>query len=508
MNKKWILLLLIAIAASGAWFIQPNSKPTTLAISGPFEFNSQDMSKDGFLFSRLQVVEALVGINENAEPFPLLAKSWTQSQDGLTWRFAIRDNIKFHDGTTLTALTVVESLKAAKSKPGVMRHVPVAAISAENNDVVITLTKPYRPLTSVLAHYTTSIVTDIHQNEAGIQIAGTGPYQLKELTPPHKATVSRYEDYWKEKAKIDQVSYLAGHRTESRTLLAQSGQADIVYTVDPVSMANLQQADNLKLHVESMPRTVLIKLNNEHKFLNHADIRKALSLAIDRDGIANSVLRLPGSQAYQLFSPALGAWHADNLPASRRGLSEAQALMSSQGWELNSKQLLEKNGEIFKIQLVTYSDRPELPLIATALQAQLRELGVDMQISIDNSSAVPAKHHDGTLEMALIARNFGTLADPLPLLMRDFATKKGSGWGPTNWESAEFTQILNQLSSEMDQQQYRELSTKAARLLANEMPLIPITYYRQLVAVNNRVSDFTFDPFEINYRISEMQLDD
>ncbi|SON52876.1 ABC transporter substrate-binding protein [Vibrio tapetis] len=508
MNKKWILLLLLTVAAAATWFIQPNSKPTTLAISGPFEFNSQDMSKDGFLFSRLQVVEALVGINENAEPFPLLAKSWTQSEDGLTWRFTIRDNVNFHNGTPLTSESVVESLNNAKSKPGVMRHVPVQSIAAENGDVVISLTKPYRPLPSVLAHYTTAIVTDIEQDETGIKIAGTGPYQLKELTPPHKATVSRNDGYWKEKAKIGQVSYLAGHRTESRTLLAQSGQADIVYTVDPVSMTNLQQAENLNLHVESMPRTVLIKLNNEHKFLNHADIRKAISLAIDRDGIANSVLRLPGSQAYQLFSPALGAWHADKLPTNQRELAEAKRLMLSQGWALNSEQLLEKNGETFKIQLITYSDRPELPLIATALQAQLRELGVDMQISIDNSSAVPAKHHDGTLEMALIARNFGTLADPLPLLMRDFATKKGSGWGPTNWESAEFSQILNQLSSEMDQEHYRELSTKAARLLANEMPLIPVTYYRQLVAVNKRVSDFTFDPFEINYRISEMQLDD
>ncbi len=508
MNKKWILLLLITLVAGVAWYVQPTPKPTTLAISGPFEFNSQDMSKDGFLFSRLQVVEALVGINENAEPFPLLAKSWTQSNDGLQWHFAIRDGIKFHNGAPLTAQVVAESLNAAKNKPGVMKHVPVSSILAKNNDVVITLTKPYRPLPSVLAHYTTSIVINVEPNEAGIKITGTGPYQLKELTPPHKATVSRNEGYWKEKAKISQVSYLAGHRTESRTLLAQSGQADIVYTVDPVSMESLQQAENLSLHVESMPRTVLIKLNNEHKFLNHADIRKALSLAIDRDGIANSVLRLPGSQAYQLFSPALGSWHATKLPAKQRELTVAKNLMASQGWALNSKQLLEKNGETFQIQLVTYSDRPELPLIATALQAQLRELGVDMQISIDNSSAIPAKHHDGTLEMALIARNFGTLADPLPLLMRDFATKKGSGWGPTNWESAQFNQILNQLSSETDQDQYRALSTQAAQLLAEEMPLIPITYYRQLVAVNNRVSDFTFDPFEINYRISEMQLDD
>ena len=257
-----------------------------------------------------------------------------------------------------------------------------------------------------------------------------------------------------------------------------------------------------------MPRTVLIKLNNEHPFLNHSDIRKAISLALDRKGIADHVLRLPGSEAYQLFSPALGVWHMGNYGVSARNLDTAKSLLADHGWTLNGDNKLEREGKIFEINLTTYSDRPELPLVATAIQAQLKEIGIQVEISIDNSSAIPAKHQDGTIELGLVARNFGATVDPLALLLKDFAEHKGSDWGPTNWSSPEFSQLLNRLSATKDPASYQQHAQQAAHILANEMPLIPITFYTQLVAVNKKVGNFSFDPFEINYRISEMTLND
>lgn len=311
---KKILLLTLVVAAGILIFWKPSSPAhQTLAISGPFEFNSQDMSKDGYLFSRLQVVESLVGINGQAELYPLLADSWQQSADGLNWIFSIRPEVKFHNGSLLTAEAAAQSLNQALRKPGVIRQVPIRSIQARDNQVIITLDRPFRALPSVLAHYSTAIVIPGSFSDSGkiVALQGTGPYQIEELQPPHKAKASRFSDYWGQKAHIETVEYLAGHRPESRALLAQSGQMDLVYTLDPISIESLKAANNLQLHVESMPRTVLVKLNNAHPFLNHKSVRQALSLALDREGIAQSVLRLPGSEAYQLFSPALGAWHID-----------------------------------------------------------------------------------------------------------------------------------------------------------------------------------------------------
>lgn len=508
--KKLALFLLVGLGLLAYFSLDKKDEPQTLTISGPFEFSSQDLAKDGFLFSRLQVVEALVAINEQSELVPLLAESWEQSDDRLTWTFKIRDDVTFHDGSPLNADAVVFSLKQAMSRPGVIKRAPIESIRAQDNSVVISLSKPFVPMLSVLAHYSTSIVSKKSFNSANevTHLHGTGPYKIENLVPPHKALVSINEDFRGVQPKIAQVSYLAGHRSESRALLAQSGQADLVYTLDPLSLESLNASDNLKTHVISMPRTVLIKLNNEHPFLNHSDIRKAISLALDRKGIADHVLRLPGSEAYQLFSPALGVWHMGNYGVSARNLDTAKSLLADHGWTLNGDNKLEREGKIFEINLTTYSDRPELPLIATAIQAQLSDVGISVDISIDNSSAIPSKHHDGTLEMALVARNFGTLADPLALLLNDFASHKGSDWGPTNWSSSEFTRLLNRLSVQDNETEYRNLIPEASKLLADEMPLIPISYYQQIIAVNQRVQNFSFDPFEINYRVAEMELND
>lgn len=179
MKKLLILALVLGVGATLFW--KPSATThDTLSISGPFEFNSQDLSKDGFVFSRLQVVESLVGINDDAEPYPLLAQSWQQSDDGLSWTFTLRPNVHFHDGTLLSAQAAAQSLNIALAKPGVIRQVPIQSISALNDRVVITLDRPYRALPSVLAHYSTAIIAPSSMDASGkvIQLQGTGPCQI------------------------------------------------------------------------------------------------------------------------------------------------------------------------------------------------------------------------------------------------------------------------------------------------------------------------------------------
>lgn len=503
-------IIVISLFALILWWNNSDQPKNTLNISGAFEYNSQEVTKDGFVFSRLQMTESLVGIDNSAQPYPLLATKWQVSDNGLTWQFDIREHVMFHDGSLMTTDAVVGSLKHAVSKPGVIRQVPIKEIKAEGHSVVIQLTSRYRALPAVLAHYSTGIVAPSSFNENGeiTHLFATGPYQIEKLSPPHKADLKRFDQYWGTPAKIEKVSYLAGHRTESRAMLAQTGQVDLAYALDPISIDSLKASGQVKIHLESMPRTVLIKLNNEHPFLRNVKVRKAISLALDRTGIAESVLHIPDSEAYQLFSPSLGAWHIQGLDQGIRQLNKAKELMAHQGWKLNSDGILERDNKPFQLQMVTYADRPELILIATAIQAQLRDLGMDIDVVVDNSSAIPSKHHDGTLEMALIARNFGIIADPLPLLLDDTASPKGSDWGPTNWSLAHFNNLLAKLSSTTNDDNYQDIAKQVSQLLSDEMPMIPVTYYQQLVTVNNRIEQFSFDPFELNYHVAEMSFND
>jgi peptide/nickel transport system substrate-binding protein len=509
MKKLLIILAFVGLAAYGVYQRHLSEQVPHLAISGPFEFHGLDLSKDGFIYSRLGVTESLTAISPDGTVQPLLATAWEQSADGLTWRFKIRHDVHFHDGSLLDAEAVRKSLEYAKQKPGVIAHTPIQSIAARGDSLVITLTKPYTPLLTVLAHYTLGIVAPSSFDDEGNirQLIATGPYQIGQLQPPHRADVVKFSGYWGAPARIDSLSYLAGHRSESRTLLVESGQADVAYSIDPVNRDTLKKSSNVTVNSYTLPRTILLKLNDSHPFFNTKETRRAMSLALDRKGIAQAVLRVPGSEAYQLFSEAQADWHLKDVVRAQN-LQLADKLLRQQGWQRNSDGWLVRDGKMFAVTLVTYADRPELPVLATTIQNQLAQVGIKVNVSIDNSSAIPSMHHDNTLEMALLARNFGTLGTPLPLLYNDFSSPKGSDWGQMNWYSAQVHQLLEQLISEKSEQIDREKSQQVARILQDELPVIPIAYSHQMVAVNKRIRGFKFDPFEINYHFAEMSIDE
>ncbi|MDW6092488.1 ABC transporter substrate-binding protein [Vibrio rhizosphaerae] len=521
--KKILLIIVVGIIAIAIYQHRQSQNNTQLTISGPFEFNGTELSRDGFLYSRLGVTESLTRLMPDGSVQPLLATEWTPSADGLVWRFSIRPGVVFHDGTPLNAEAVRQNLAYARSQPGVIRQVPIQAITVENGALVIALSQPYSPLLSVLAHYSLGIVSpatlgktgqgdaadnaQTGQGQAPSAVIGTGAYQVAMAHPPHKIEVTQNPDYWGDLAHIQSVSYLAGHRSESRALLVRSGQADIAYSIDPVSREGLKQSDQVTVESLALPRTVLLKLNLAHPQLRHQAVRKAISLALDREGMAATVLRLPGSAAYQLFSPSQSDWYIENLK-HKYNLQQAKTLMMQQGWSYDNQGWLVRDGQPFTLTLTTYANRPELPVLATSIQNQLALLGIQVNVSIDNASAIPAKHHDNTLDMALIARNFGMMGTPLPILYDDFSSPQGSDWGHMNWDSPQIRAILTQLLSESDPHVARQLSQQVARIMADQLPVIPIAYSQQLIAVNNRVSGFSFDPYEIDYRLKEMQLHD
>lgn len=508
--KKIVTLLAVVAITYLAWSISSSSPENNrLTISGPFEFHGMDMSKNGYIFSRLGITQSLTQLESNGEIAPLLAQSWRRNEQGTRWEFLIREGVKFHDGQPLTAEDVSASLQRALKKPGVFAKVPVAQIEANGQQLVIELTSPYFPLLNTLAHFSLGILSADSFDPEGriVKLNATGPYQLDNLVVPHKLSAKRFESFWGKSAKIAQLDYVAGHRSESRVLELQSGQSDIAYSIDAISKQNLQSAKNVKVQSVNLPRTIMLKLNNQHPLLSETKVRQAISLAVDRTGIAQSILYAPGSEAYQLFSQAQRAWHIEQ-PTAKRDVAQAKALLEELGWEENAQGWLERQGQEFALKLTTYADRPELPLIATALQSQLAEIGIRLHVSIDNSSVIPAGHHDNSLQMALVARNFGLTGTPLPLLYQDFSDEKGSDWGHMNWYSPQVQQDLTELISTAAGENQRELSQRVARVLATELPVIPIAYSSQHVAFNQSLQGLHLDPFEIDYRLSELQFHD
>lgn len=493
--------LLISVVLTGAAFAS-ESKP--VRVVAPWEISSTDPATDGYIFLRLNVTETLVSTDMSGALVPGLATSWTVSEDSKSWRFSIRD-ADFHNGQALTASAVVAALTRASEQPGPVSKAPISSITADGNDVVVTLDSPYAILPSILAHSSAMIVAPESFDEAGKSVSaiGTGPFKVETFAPPQSISVSRFEGYWGEAAKISEATYMAAKRAETRALMAESGDADIVYTLDPSGFKRLGQIDTVDTLSAAIPRVMLLKVNNGHPMLSDVDARKALSMAIDRKGIAAGIMRFPESAATQLYPPALDLWHDNSLPAHTYDPETAKSLLAGLGWVPGDDGVLVRDGERFSMLLRTFPDRPELPSVGAALQDQWAEIGVELEVSVSSYSEIPAGHQDGSLEVALFARNYGVTADPTAATKADFGAG-GGDWGAMNWNEPSVAEAIDTIASSGDVNVRNPLIKTVVSEIHNQMPVIPIVWYQHTMSVAEGLEGVEIDPLERTYGLPGM----
>lgn len=478
-----------------------------LRVVSPWEITSLEPSRAGYVFTRMQVAETLLGADDGGLPMPGLATTWTPSEDGLTWRITLREGASFHDGTPVTAEAAAASLRRAKAQPGPFATVPVAEITApDTRTVQVRLTEPFAPMPAFLAHSSAQVLAPASFDEAGTvrRVIGSGPYRITGIDAPMRFEVARHEGWNGPAPAIERASYQVVPRSETRAVMAESGQADLVFVLDPASQDRLRRNRRVELRVLPIPRVQVLKLNAALPPFDDARERRAISLLIDRAGIARAILRNPEAVATQFFPPSLAEWHVPGLPALAHDPAQARRLLAEAGWAPGADGVLARDGQPFRATLLTFSDRPELPVVAAALQEQFREGGINLQVSVVNSSGIPAGHRDGTLELALFARNLSLVPDPLGTLRQDFAPA-GGDWGAMGWSNAELTDALNRLGSTSDPAARAALRGRTAAILQAELPVIPIAWYDHSVAVSRRLAGVSVDPLELSYRISAMR---
>jgi peptide/nickel transport system substrate-binding protein len=477
-------------------------------VVGGWEINGLEPNVGGYHFTRTGVLETLLAASPSGALQPGLAQAYRVSDDLLTWRFTLRSGARFHDGSPVEAAWVGRMIERAAARPGLLKVVPIAAIAADNDSVVIRLARPYALLPSVLTHSTTAILAAASFGPGGQteRIIGSGAFQIDELVPPQRFSIKQFTGWNGPPVAVQRATYLSAGRAESRALLAQSAQADLVFGIDAPSMVRLARQPHLRILRVTLPRTYIVKVNAGHRWLKDVAFREALSLAVDRQGIALALLRDRSLAATQLLPPTLETWHSAALPPLRFDMAAAATRLDKAGYALGRDGLrTTPQGERLALTLTTYPDRPELPLIATALQEKWRQLGITVRLSIGNSSDIPRLHAQGTLEMGLAARNFALSPDPTASLAQDFSPR-GGDWGAMNWTSEAVVTSLARLAEGVAPSEAPALRERVVQILHRELPVIPVAWSQQAVAVNARLTGVIVDPFERSFRLEAVRF--
>jgi peptide/nickel transport system substrate-binding protein len=470
-----------------------------IRLVGPWEIAGLSPASSGQIFARLAIAETLTNADDNGAPLPGLAASWQASSDRTVWRFRLRPGALFHDGTAVTAAAVVACLEAARTPPSVLAQAPIEAISAgagsDGQVVTIRLARPHAGLLALLSHSSAIVLAPSSYEDTSVRaIVGSGPYRITNLKPPQTVEAVRFDGYDGARPAIAALRYLAVSRAETRALMAESGDADVAIALDPASLARLRTLPHVSVASAMIPRTVIVKVNAGLAGLRDVRMRQALSLAIDRQGIARGLLRDPELAATQLLSPALSGWHNSDLPALAHDPAAAKALLGQVGDAPRA------------IRLTTFPDRPELPLIAAALQEQWRAIGLSVTVNVGNSGDIPLAHRDGTLELGLGARNYANIPDPTETLLQDFDAD-GGDWGATGWSDPLLIEALDTLSTGAPGPKAVATARRTVTAVLHEaLPVLPVSWYRQHFAVSARVRGLTIDPFERSWQVERLAL--
>jgi peptide/nickel transport system substrate-binding protein len=488
-----------------------------LTVVGPWEMTGLDPSRAGYMFQRMQVVETLLDVSNRGRLQPQLATSWHNSADALEWRFTLRGNRRYHDGTLVTPESVLACLRRAVARPGILGLAGIRSITTERGAIVVSLQRPFSALPYLLTHYSVQILAPSSFDARGnvMRIIGTGPFRIASTSLPQQFDVVRFDDYGglTIPGRVQRARYISVARSETRTLLVQSGQADLAFSLDPPSIRALRNSPKATLITAMLPRTTFIKLNSSHPFLADVRVRRAIALCVERQGIARALLRDANLGATQLFPPSMTGWHAPSMMPLRTDPREARRLLSQAGWVPGPDGICRQHGQRFELTLTTFVDRPELPVIAAALQEEMRQIGIAVRVVIGNSSDIPAGHRSGKLQMALVARNFGNVPDPVATLLQDFGAE-GGDWGAMGWQNIEVPSLLARLASASPSSAARPAAdvtnanaarARIAAVLQSELPVIPVVWYRQVCAASRRIGGASIDPFERSYRISQLQ---
>ncbi len=341
----------------------------------------------------------LVRFNATMEIVPDLATKWEVSPDGLTWTFDLREGVKFHDGTAFNAEAVKTSFeRVLDEKNGSPRRSVLAMIKSieavSPTKVKLTTSYPTGSFLQQLAHPVAAIISPAAIAKYGKDLSrnpvGTGPFKLKEWVSGDKIIMERNPSYFDGTPQIGQLAWKIVPEDSSRTMLIESGQADVVLRVPVADLARLRSKSDLSLLEGPTVMTMYVALNNSRGPLKDPRVRQAINYAVDKDAMAKNIVGGLGIVADAPISQS--TWGYSKIGAYPVDKGKAKDLLKKAGY-----------GKGFEMELWTPVGRYLMDRqVAENLQAQLADVGITIKIRPWEFQALMSEVKKGQFDSVLL----------------------------------------------------------------------------------------------------------
>jgi peptide/nickel transport system substrate-binding protein len=441
------------------------------------------------------IYETLVKYDTNMELEPRLATSWEPIEDKV-WEFKLQEEVYFHDGSEFNAEVVKANIERildpeVASPRAILFEIVEEVIVVDDHTVQFVTEEPFAPLPAHLAHYASSIVSkeaieaDYAAVEEGEQHGsyinenpiGTGFFEFDSWNPGEQVVLNRFEDYWGENAKVDTVTFRIIPEDLTRIAELETGAAHII---DPVTPSDLTRVENTaNAYIRNAASITYLGFNMEKEPFTDANVRKAIAKALNREAMLEGILDGTGEAAVGPVNNT-NFGYSENVEGIERDLEAARELLAEAGYE-----------EGFETTIWTNDSRERID-IAEQTQAELAQIGIDVNIEVVEWGAYLEATAAGEHDMFILGLSLGTGDADYPMHMLFHSNNVGDG-NRVRMADDVFDQMLYDARIEQDEATRLALYEEATNYLNEEVPMAFLYHPSHIMGYADGVEGFWAD---------------
>lgn len=445
------------------------------------------------------VYEGLVRTSPSLEPEPSLAESWDISEDGITYTFAMRQGVTFHNGRAMTSEDVKYSLERildpATASDNASDLDSVASVEAPDPaTAVITLKSADSSFLAKLMGSSIAVVPREEVEANGdllLTMVGTGPFRFVEYLPNTRVTLERNAEYWDAgKPYLDGLELLVIPDNTSRRTALVSGDVDLIEYA-PVQDLPIFEADS-SLVVTGDQNTNLryMAINISRQPFDKLEVRQAISKVIDRGPVIQAAVFGGGTPTNVIFPPTFWAGVESEIPPP--DIEGAKALMAQAG---------EPDG--FETTIHSWAQYPFLSNAAIVIQEQLRQIGIEADTDFQENATYLENYFEGNFDLSVTGTSAYT--DPNDVILANFGTgESNNGIGYSN---RELDTLIAEGVAVTDQGARAEIYAQIQAIMSEDLPWINLFIANQYEAMKSYVKGYVHIATGSNSSIREVWLD-
>lgn len=450
----------------------------------PSQFITQDMVYDG-----------LVAYGEDGKIVPTLAESWDISEDGMTYTFHLRKDVKFSDGSEFNAQNAVKNFDTIFAKENLGNHSWFAFTNylksykaLDDLTFEVKLSKPYSATLYDLAMIRpirflgdAGFPEDGNTAKAIKEPIGTGAWMLGEYKKGEYAEYVPNKYYWGKKPKADKIIIKVIPDSETLALEFEAGNIDMIYGNSLISLDRFKSYQGNKKYIamasEPMSTRMLL-LNTGSDILKDINVRKALSLAVDKKNIAKNLFGDVEKPADTMFAPNVPNTDV-KLNTYSYDLQKAKEFLEKAGWKEGADGVREKAGKKLIIKFPYISSKVSDKSVAEYIQGEWAKIGVKVDIPAREETAHWDAAETGDFDV-MINFTWGAPWDPHAFLTS--MTSAGSNGGPDYVaqkalpDKLHLDALIDDAVLQADEKKMKEEYKEILTILNDEAVYIPLTY--------------------------------